>query len=99
MRLEEAELELDLEEAYQDILQRREDKEEIYGVVNRIAQVEKDKLGITEWNELGLEQWEEMLGKADEWIAQYLQKSGHKYHDAVTGLPLDENKVRQARCE
>ena len=68
-------------------------------MVNRIAQVEKDKPGIKEWNELGLEQWEEMLGKADEWIAQDLQRNGHKYHDDVTGLPLDETEVRKKRGE
>ena len=74
MKLHETKLELDLEESYQSILKHRQDQHDIYGVVNRIAQVEKKDLGITEWNELGLEQWEDMLGKADEWVAQDLKR-------------------------
>ena len=74
MRLQETEIELDLEDAYQDILRHRHDKEGIHGVVNRVAQAEKEMLNIKEWSELGLEQWEDMLGKPDEWVAQDLQK-------------------------
>ena len=99
MRLREVDVELDLEDSYNDIVQNREQEEGIYGVVNRIAQVEKEKLGIKEWSELGLEQWEEMLGKPDEWIAQDLQNNGHKYYDSVTGLPLEEEEVRKKRGE
>ena len=38
-----------------------------------------------------------MLGKAGEWIAQDLRKNGYKYADGLTGISLEEPKVRQAR--
>ncbi len=70
MRLQQVDLELTLEEAYNDILNNRQRTYGIHGVLNRIAQVEKEQLGIKEWSDLNLEQWEEMLGKSDEWHAR-----------------------------
>ena len=89
--------ELKLEDFYEEVKAHRNDTTGLYGVLNKIAKVEKEKLGIKEWSDLNLEQWEEMLGRPDDWMAHDLQKADGKYVDDVTGLPLEDEHVRKAR--